>query len=255
MLVRPPPRRGPAEDPPAASAPIGSSRFAAIPPGWVIMGSDAEEGQADERPAHRVWVDAFGLALFPVTRAEYALFLAATRHHEPREWTTPAFTQPDLPVVGVSWHDAQAYCAWRSSLDDPVSLPTEAQWERAARGRHQGRRYPTGDTIPAWVPAGGQGPLDAPWPVGAGDPNDFGLFGMAANIHEWCADWHARDFYARSPALNPTGPASGIRRASRGGAWRHATTISRVAARSKLDPSFRYTDYGFRLAGPARPAR
>ncbi len=250
MAVRTPPHRGSAEDP-AAATPV----FAAIPAGWVTMGSAFEEGQADERPAHRVWVDAFALALFPVTRADYAAFLEATRHPEPREWTTPVFAQPDLPVVGVSWHDAQAYCAWRSALEGPVHLPTEAQWERAARGRVQGRRYPMGDAIPDWVPAGGQGPMDAPWPVATGDPNDFGLFGMSANIHEWCADWHARDFYERSPALNPTGPVSGVRRASRGGAWRHATTMSRVAARSKLDPSFRYTDYGFRLARPAQLAR
>ena len=97
------------------------------------------------------------------------------------------------------------------------------------------------------MPEGGRGPLASPWPVTLGTPNAFGLFGIAANIHEWCEDWHARDYYAASPALNPGGPASGIRRTSRGGSWRHAVTISRTAARSKLDPSFRYTDYGFRV--------
>ena len=79
-----------------------------------------------------------------------------------------------------------------------------------------------------------------------GAPNAFGLFGIAANVHEWCADWHAADYYASSPADNPAGPPAGRRRASRGGSWRHAVTISRCAARSKIDPSFRYTDYGFR---------
>ena len=209
------------------------------------MGS--EEGQADERPIHRVWVDAFEMARYPVTRAEYATFLAATAHPEPREWHRPIFAGASLPVVGVSWHDAVVYCAWRSTVDAPVRLPTEAEWERAARGGREGWRYPWGDAIPAWVPDGGRGPRPAPWPVSLGDPNDFGVFSITTNIHEWCADWHAREFYAVSPTRNPIGPPAGTRRASRGGAWRHAMTISRTAARSKLDPTFRYTDYGFRI--------
>ena len=100
--------------------------------------------------------------------------------------------------------------------------------------------------MPSWIPEGGRGPLHGPWPVTLGEPNAFGLYGIAANVHEWCADWHDRGYYAVSPDRNPRGPASGARRASRGGSWRHAVTISRCAARSKIDPSFRYTDYGFR---------
>ena len=219
--------------------------FARVPAGWFLMGS--EDGADDERPVHRVWVDAFDLAVYPVTRADYRAFLDATHHPPPREWETlpPA---GDLPVVGVSWSDCQAYCAWRAAHGEVLRLPTEAEWERAARGNVPGRRYPWGDDIPGWIPDGGRGPLDGPWPVTLGEPNDFGLFGIAANIHEWCADWYASDFYAISPDRNPAGPAAGSRRASRGGAWRHAVTISRCAARSRIDPSFRYTDYGFRLA-------
>jgi formylglycine-generating enzyme required for sulfatase activity len=82
--------------------------------------------------------------------------------------------------------------------------------------------------------------------VTLGVPNPFGLYGIAANIHEWCADWHDRGYYAVSPDVNPRGPESGVRRTSRGGSWRHMITISRCAARSKIDPGFRYTDYGFR---------
>jgi formylglycine-generating enzyme required for sulfatase activity len=206
------------------------------------MGS--AEGQEDEAPIHVVSVDAFEMAMTPVTREEYAAFIQATNHPAPREWLSPEFQQPDLPVVGVSWDDATAYCAWRGD----VRLPTEAEWEWAARGGREGERYPWGDAIPSWIPDGGRGPLLAPWSVTLGEPNGYGLFGIAANVHEWCADWHARDYYAVSPARNPQGPASGARRASRGGSWRHAVTISRTAARSKLDPSFRYTDYGFRIA-------
>jgi formylglycine-generating enzyme required for sulfatase activity len=80
-----------------------------------------------------------------------------------------------------------------------------------------------------------------------GEPNGYGLYGIGANIHEWCADWHGADYYAHSPVRNPAGPLSGVRRVSRGGAWRHAMTLSRCAQRSKIDPLFRYTDYGFRV--------
>jgi len=139
-----------------------------------------------------------------------------------------------------------AYCAWRARHGSDERLPTEAEWERAARGGVDGAAFPWGDEIPSWIPGAGRGPLPAPWPVTLGTPNAFGLYGIAANIHEWCADWHAADYYAASPADNPPGPPSGRRRASRGGSWRHAITISRSAARSKIDPSFRYTDYGFR---------
>jgi formylglycine-generating enzyme required for sulfatase activity len=219
--------------------------FSRIPEGWFLMGSD--EGHDDERPVHRVWVDAFELAVWPVTRQEYDVFLQATGHVRPRDWSTE-LTGPDLPVVGVSWVDCQAYCAWRAGAGEAVRLPTEAEWERAARGGREGGRYPWGDAIPNWIPEGGRGPLRAPWPVTLGEPNPFGLYGIAANVHEWCADWYAADYYAVSAERDPAGPPTGIRRVSRGGSWRHAVTISTCAARSRLDPSFRYTDYGFRLA-------
>jgi formylglycine-generating enzyme len=231
---------------------VVQERFAAIPSGWFLMGSD--EGQDDEAPVHRVWVDAFDLAVYPVTQAQYAQFLRETSHEVPRDWA-PAASDAELPIVGVSWHDAQAYCMW-ASRGNPRRLPTEAEWERAARGGVDGARYPWGDDIPAWIPDGGRGPREAPWPVTMGVPNAYGLFGIAANIHEWCADWHDKGFYAVSPARNPAGPPDGVRRASRGGSWRHAVTISRSAARSRLHPSFRYTDYGFRIVRghPISPA-
>jgi len=220
--------------------------FASISGGWFTMGT--ERGQPDERPPHRVFVDSFELGVFPVTRAEYACFVEATGHELPRDWSNASFAHPDLPVVGVSWMDATDYCEWRSQTEPrPVRLPTEAEWEFAARGR-QASLFPWGDIMPDWIPNGGRGPLEAPWPVTLGEPTDFGLFGIATNVHEWCADWYDEDYYSRSPELNPAGPAQGIRRASRGGAWRHAYTMCRVTLRSKLDPSFRYNDYGFRIA-------
>ena len=221
-----------------------SPAFVRIPAGRFLMGSDA--GQDDERPVHEVDVDAFACAVYPVTQEAYAAFLDATGHTPPREWPSE-ITTADLPVTGVSWLDAVAYCAWRAAAGDPVRLPTEAEWERAARGGLKGATYPWGDGIPTWVPNGGRGPLPGPWPVTLGESNGFGVFGIGANIHEWCADWHAADYYAHAPISNPLGPSTGIRRASRGGAWRHAVTVSRCAQRSKIDPGFRYTDYGFRV--------
>ena len=219
--------------------------FALIPSGYFGMGSD--DGSDDERPVHRVWVDAFELAVYPVTCGEYAAFLAATGHEQPRDWAQLG-TSADLPVVGVSWFDCQDYCRWCAAAGNSVRLPTEAEWERAARGGIEGRRYPWGDAIPEWIPEKGRGPIPGPWPVTLGEPNGFGLYGIAANVHEWCADWYSSDFYASSSDRNPAGPDHGVRRASRGGSWRHAVTISRSAARSRIDPEFRYTDYGFRLA-------
>jgi formylglycine-generating enzyme required for sulfatase activity len=218
--------------------------FVTIPGGAFLMGSDS--GQDDERPPHRVSIDAFEMSVYPVTRGEYARFLADTGHDLPRDWHEPAFDGDDRPVVGVSWHDAVAYCAWRAAQGSAERLPTEAEWERAARGGIEGAAFPWGDAMPSWLPDDGRGPLAGPWPVSLGPPNGYGLYGIAANVHEWCADWHAADYYATSPSHNPRGPESRRRRASRGGSWRHAVTISRCAARSKIDPAFRYTDYGFR---------
>jgi len=226
-----------------------TSAFSEIAGGWFTMGTD--RGQKDERPPHRVFVDRFELAVFPVTRADYEEFVNATGHEVPKDWTHAPFAQPELPVVGVSWLDAVAYCAWQSAKQGrPLRLPTEAEWEYAARGR-QTALFPWGDVMPAWIPSGGCGPLQAPWPVTLGDPTDYGLFGIGTNIHEWCADWYDADYYRNSPQRNPRGPDAGERRASRGGAWRHVHTMCRVTLRSKLDPSFRYNDYGFRVARSA----
>src|SRR5678816_2291873 len=110
--------------------------FERVPSGSFLMGSDA--GQDDERPVHRVHVDAFEMSIYPVTRAEYGRFLEATRHDAPRDWTDPALGGDDRPVVGVSWNDAAAYCAWCGTRGAPQRLPTEAEWERAARGGREG---------------------------------------------------------------------------------------------------------------------
>jgi formylglycine-generating enzyme required for sulfatase activity len=220
---------------------------AQIPAGWFTMGDDA--GRPDEQPAHRVFVSAFEMALTPVTNAEYARFVRDAAHQWPRFFDDPAFNAPTQPVVGVSWHDAVAYSGWLAArTGEPWRLPTEAEREKAARGGVEGARYPWGDDP---GPDGGRFDQPAPRPVGLSAPNGYGLYDMAYNVHEWCSDWYDGAYYGISGDRDPRGPGTGTRRASRGGAWRHQIKVSRCSARSSLDPTFCYNDYGFRVARSA----
>ena len=218
-----------------------------IPAGWFWMG--CETGRDDEKPVHRVWVDAFELAAYQVTNADYACFLEATKHPKPLHWDDPNFNHPRQPVVAPSWFDAGAYCNWLSKMTGRrYRLPTEAEWERAARGGVEGKLYPWGDDPPDSLPDYARRWKTGPEPVGLYPANAYGLYNMGDNVHEWCADWYDPHYYARSPERNPQGPAEGRRRASRGGSWRHHIKVARCAARSSIPPEFKYADYGFRVA-------
>jgi formylglycine-generating enzyme required for sulfatase activity len=200
---------------------------------------------------HRVWVDAFAIAVYQVRNRDYARFLTSAGRPAPPQWNDADFDHPDQPVVAVSWIEAAAYCEWLSrECGDRYRLPTEAEWERAARGGCDGALYTWGDEPPGvrdeyirrWA-----GVVNGPRVVGEEPPNAFGIFDIAENVHEWCADWFDRNYYAVSPERNPAGPLVGERRASRGGSWRHQIKVSRCAARSSIPPSFQYADYGFRV--------
>ena len=218
-----------------------------IPEGWFWMG--CESGRDDEKPVHRVWTDSFGLAAHQVTNEDFACFLAATRHRLPPCWNDSRFSHPKIPVVAVSWHDAFSYCEWLSrSTGKLYRLPTEAEWERAARGGAEHALYPWGDAPPEELPDYAARWQSGPEPVGAYSPNAYGLYNLGDNVHEWCLDWYDAGYYARSPERNPQGPAAGSRRASRGGSWRHHIKVARTAARSSIPPEFQYADYGFRVA-------
>ena len=196
-----------------------------------------EDGRDEERPVHRVGLAAFRLCRFQVTNAHFAAFRPFP------------FADPTVPVTGVSWFDAVEYCAWLSTQwSRRFRLPTEAEWEFAARGGLEQNSFPWGDA-PVTARAGYAGRWrNGPEPVATSEPNGYGLFDMCENVHEWCSDWFAADYYARSPLENPRGPSEGTRRASRGGAWRHHIKIARCAARSSIPPDFLYADYGFRVA-------
>jgi formylglycine-generating enzyme len=223
-----------------------------IPAGYFLMGSD--QRQDEERPIHRIWVDAFEMAAFQVRNRDYKVFLEFTGHPAPKHWNDPDFNHPDQPVVAVSWFDAVKYCDWLSTLSGRrYGLPAEAEWERAARGGREGIVYPWGNEAPSDWPEyvarwGGEvrGPLPV-GPDGGSTPNPYGLYNVSENVHEWCADWFGRDYYSQSPERNPSGPETGERRASRGGSWRHQIKVSRCSARSSIPPSFEYADYGFRV--------
>jgi formylglycine-generating enzyme required for sulfatase activity len=227
--------------------------MARIPEGWFLMGS--ETGQDNERPVHRVWIDAFEMAVCQVTNANYARFVAATSHRKPLDWDDANFADPEQPVVALSWFDAVAYCDWLSqAASRRYRLPTEAEWERAARGGIEQKLYPWGDEPPESLPNYASRWKTGPERVGRAERNAYGLCDIGANVHEWCSDWFSANFYGGSPERNPQGPVEGKRRASRGGSWRHYTKVSRCAARSSIPPEFQYADYGFRVARDVRPA-
>jgi formylglycine-generating enzyme required for sulfatase activity len=223
-----------------------------IPAQWFWMG--CETGRDDEKPLHRVWVDPFELAAHQVTNAEYRCFLAATSAAPPPFLTDLNFNDPKMPVVAVSWPEATAYCDWLGGVTNKhYRLPTEAEWEAAARGGAEKSLYPWGDAPPESLPNYAQRWKSGPEPVGLYAPNAYGLYNIGDNVHEWCADWYDAAYYKDSPARNPRGPAAGVRKASRGGSWRHHIKASRNAARSSIPAEFQYADYGFRIACSLKP--
>jgi iron(II)-dependent oxidoreductase len=218
-----------------------------IPGDWFLMGSTS--GQDCERPIHRVWIDDFLLAATQVTNAEYERFVTATNSEAARFRHDQRLNQPPQPVTGVSWFDAERYCQWLGSQTGrDYRLPTEAEWERAARSDFEQVDFPWGNEPPQSLPDYATRWQTGPEPVARYAANTFGLYNMCDNVHEWCGDWYDPDYYAISPERNPRGPAQGERKSSRGGSWRHHVKVARCSARSSIPPDFHYADYGFRVA-------
>jgi formylglycine-generating enzyme required for sulfatase activity len=257
------------------SSPIAPN-LARIPAGDFLMGAaDAEE---DERPVHRVYVSEFFIGRFPVTHDDYARFIRATGHPAPalrelplvargdreadfRElaapyvWTNdaPPPGQAGHPVVLVSYADANAYCQWLSTtIERRVRLPTEAEWEKAARGGVEGVKYPWGNEIDAtranYLTEAAAKRQRGTRPAGIFAPNAYGLYDMSGNVWQWVADWYSSEYYGLGEPRDPRGPVGGSLRIVRGGAWvNHDVSMLRCAYRHKVPPDTYAYSVGFRI--------
>ena len=212
-----------------------------VPAGAFNMGSD---DYPDERPLHRVHLDAYYIDKYETTNALYKSFMDAIGHPAPSFWNDARLNSSSQPVVGVRWHDAEAYCKWAGKR-----LPTEAEWEKAARGTDD-RKYPWGEQ---WDTSRANWEESKMWktaPVGSYPTgvSPYGAHDMGGNVWEWVADWYARAYYERSEARNPMGPDSGSARVLRGGSWLSNRFNLRSAGRNASTPDSRFDYVGFRCA-------
>jgi formylglycine-generating enzyme required for sulfatase activity/calcineurin-like phosphoesterase family protein len=233
--------------------------------GEFTMGSNESER---EQPVHRVYLDEFMIGKYTVTNEEFKAFIEADGYKkeelwtpegwnwlkkenitEPLYWHDRKWNSPNFPVVGVSWYEASAYAEWLSQTKgEKYALPTEAQWEKAARGS-KGLVYPWGNKFDKSLCNSGESGLRRTSPVGLfpGGESPYGCMDMAGNVWEWCADWYGEDYYKKSPAKNPKGPSGGSGRVIRGGGWDYDGWFCQCACRLALRPAIRGNVLGFRL--------
>ncbi len=221
-----------------------------IPEGEFEMG--CSQFQEDEMPVHKVSLKAFYMDAYEVTNAQYKKFVDATNYKIPNCWKDPTLGGSDQPIVTITCYDAQEYAKWAGKR-----LPTEAEWEKAARGGLVGKLYPWGDKLfhdnANYYGSGGKDFWVTSANVGTFDPNGYGLFDMAGNAQEWCSDFYDAKYYATSPSQNPTGPKAGTLIVVRGGSWgddipNNKESGLRVAKRRGIDP-YEVDNYtGFRCA-------
>ena len=215
---------------------VDNAEMQLIPSGTFLMGnSDERIGDADELPVHGVYIDAFYIDIYEVTNAKYQQFVVATGYRPPPLWHDQKFNQPDNPVVNIRWVDAVVYAKWANKR-----LPTEAEWEYAARGNLIGKKYSSGDIITqSDANFGGEEGNDI-WrwtsPVGSFSPNGFGLYDVTGNVWEWCFDEYNAEFYSVSSKKNPrygreSAPENENFRILRGGGWGGSSEDLRVADR------------------------
>ena len=228
-----------------------------VPAGEFIMGSPEGEGGDDEHPQRTVYLDAFYIGKYEVTNAEYKECVDAGACEPPsRNWSKTRFfyygnpEYDNYPVIRVTWYDAKAYCDWKG-----VRLPTEAEWEKAARGT-DGREYPWGNETPDETKLNynrniGDTTEVGSYPDGA---STYGAMDMAGNVWEWVADWLDEDYYSKAPERNPRGPDSREYRVLRGGSWVYPERFARCSLRGWIFPDYRSYSVGFRVAAsPSSP--
>lgn len=209
-----------------------------VPAGEFIRGS--EEGEADERPQKKIYLDEFLIDRYEVSNAQYAKCVSAKVCRKPAP--QQGFDAPDQPVYGLSWDMANTYCRWAG-----LRLPTEAEWEKAARGT-DGRKYPWGNEPP--TPELATFSCKATTTVNShpAGVSPYGAFNMAGNVAEWVSDWYSPSYYASAPAKNPTGPAKGEKKILRGGSYFSAPNKLSTTYRLWENPKYNYTPYGVRCA-------
>jgi iron(II)-dependent oxidoreductase len=244
-----------------------------VPAGEFLMGSDKKKDRLAYRgeiPQRLVYLNAFEIGKYEVTALEYLKFVLATNRNPQLDWRYDGGnfqeTMAHHPVMHVSWYDADAYCQWAGKR-----LPTEAEWEKAARGT-DGRLFPwgveqAGPTRANFGRTGLSGPVrDRPErllmypPIISVDKygnsvSPFGLHQTIGNVAEWVSDWYDQDYYKTAPDRNPKGPETGTQKAFRGGGWMDSTTTMRVAMRNGTDPNTRINWMGFRCARDASEER
>lgn len=214
--------------------------------GEFQMGS--EDGKRDEKPVHTVYLDAFWIDRTEVTNGIYALCVQAGICNKPGGSYFGNSQYEDHPVAYVSWDDANTYCKWAEGR-----LPTEAEWEKAARGVNE-RPYPWGEGSDCTL-ANFYGCIASTTEVGSYEKGKsvFGIYDLAGNVWEWTADWHANWYYDNSPPLNPTGPETGSYRVIRGGSWRSSDNKIHSSYRGWVTPTETGDDIGFRCAHDVIP--
>lgn len=216
-----------------------------IPAGEFLRGYDG--GGFDEKPQGRVMLDAYWIDRHEVTNGVYMAFVAATNHRKPISRYVKNFEKlsaPAQPAVYVSWEDANEYCRYRGAR-----LPTEAEWEKAARGPN-GLLWPWGNQDkPGAANTGNPDPFEYTSPIASfsQDRSAYGVYDMDGNVMEWVADWYQEDAY-KDHAPNPKGPENGLYRVIRGASWGTAGKETRLTVRLKMLPDFRDTTIGFRCA-------
>ena len=199
----------------------------------------------DSRPVRSITVDPFYLDKHETTNREFAEFLAASGGPAPYYWPggKPPSGKENHPAVNVTWDEAGAYCEWAGKR-----LPTEAEWERAARGLREGLKYPWGDNEPEKDKLARYDGIDGPGDVCAFPENAFALCDIVGNVWEWCSDWYAKEYYEQAPEQNPAGPEEGLYRVLRGGSWLDPPKYLTCSFRSFTRSVERSPTIGFRCA-------
>ena len=217
-----------------------------IPAGEFLMGDNFNEGSSDERPVHAVYLDSYNISKYEVTFEQYDKFCEETFRNKPND---EGWGRGNRPVIYVNWDDAKAFCEWLSQKTGKnINLPTEAQWEKAARGTDQ-RRYPWGNSDPNCGIVNYNNCYGTTRPVGSYPTgvSPYGVHDMAGNVWEWCSDWYSSTYYSESPYNNPTGPSSGSYKIRRGGSWDNGANKVRCTYRYPNPPSSGGRKLGFRL--------